>query len=573
MKNFRSLFVLIMAALVMTSCNPLKKMQKNAELVNYDVTPEVLEAHGGDVALSIKGVFPEKYFDKSTTAEAVPVLVYDGGEVAFEKVTLQGEKVLANNEVINYTGGNFNYSSKVPYKDALKKSELMLRITATRKGKSLAFDPIKLADGVIATSTLVETTVADNVRPVMIKDNFQRVIPESQLANIYYLINRADIRSTELKAEDLQLLRDYINTVNAAENIEFTGVTVSSYASPDGKFELNEKLSQQRGTAADKLVKNDFQKIADASKAGFFTNKTTAEDWDGFKAEVEASTIRDKELILRVLSMYSDPAVREQEIRNMAAAFDVLKTDILPKLRRSQLIVNANKIGRSDEEILAQMKSDPKELGLEEMLFAATLTTDLNEQLKFYQVAAENHPKCFRAHNNIGYTYLKLGNAPAAMKAFEGAKALQNNDVVKNNMGFAALLAGDFAKADESFNSMTAATAESKFGLGIIAVTKGQYDQAVNYFGNEPSYSLGHALLLKGDYTRAKSVFENVKSTQTGTPSYMKAVLGARMQDRDYMLNNLREAVGFNAKWKAYAKTDLEFAKFFVDNTFMSIVQ
>lgn len=569
MKNFRSLFVLILAVLVMTGCNPLKKMQKNAGLINYEVTPKILETHAGEVAVSIKGVFPEKYFDKSTTAEAVPVLVYEGGEVAFDKVMLQGEKVLANNEVINYTGDNFSYSSKVAWKPEMKKSELVLRVTATRKGKSISFDPVKLADGVIATSTLTE----DHAKPVMVKDNYVRVIPESQMADILYLINRAEIRSEELKAEDIQMLRNYINTVNESANLEFKGVTISSYASPDGKLELNEKLSQQRGTAADKLIKNDFAKIADAQKEGFFTSKTTAEDWDGFKSEVEASTIRDKELILRVLSMYSDPAVREQEIRNMSAAFDVLKTDILPKLRRSKMIVNVDKIGRSDEEILAQMKADPKVLGLEEMLYSATLTTDVNEQLAFYQAAAESYPKCFRAHNNIGYTYIKLGKADEAIRAFESAKALQNNDVVKNNLGFASFMKGDIAKAEEYFTSMTAATADSKFGLGMIAVKRGQYDQAVNFFGNEPSYNLGHALLLKGDYNRAKVVFDSVKPCKCGKPSYMKAVLGARMQDRDYMLNNLREAVGFNAEWKAYAKTDLEFAKFFVDNTFVSIVQ
>jgi Flp pilus assembly protein TadD len=569
MKNFRSFFILLLAAVALAGCNPLKKMQKNAGLVKYEVNPKVLEAHGGEVAINIKGVFPAKYFDKSTTAEAVPVLVYNGGEVAFAKVGLQGEKVLANNEVINYTGDNFNYNSKVPYKNEMKTSELMLRVTATRKGKSVNFDPIKLADGVIATSTLTDISP----KPVMVKDNFQRVIPESQVADIHYLINRADIRSTELKAEDLALLRQYINTVNQTENLQFAGVTVSSYASPDGKFELNEKLSVNRGTAADKLVKNDFAKIEDAKKEGFFTNKTTAEDWDGFKTEVEASSIRDKELILRVLSMYSDPAVRETEIRNMSATFEVLATDILPKLRRSKLIVNANKIGRSDAEILAQMKSDPKVLGLEEMLYAATLTTDVNEQLKFYQAAADNYPKCFRAHNNIGYSYIKLGKADEAIKAFEGAKALMNNDVVKNNLGFASMMKGDMVKAEEYFTSMTAATPDSKFGLGIIAVTKGEYDQAVNFFGNENSYNLGHALLLKGDNARAKVVFDSVAASKDGKVSYMKAVLGARMQDRDYMLNNLREAVGFNAAWKAYAKSDLEFAKFFTDNTFMSVVQ
>jgi tetratricopeptide (TPR) repeat protein len=569
MKNFRSFFVLILAVTVLAGCNPLKKMQKNANTINYEVNPKVLETHGGEVAINIKGTFPAKFFDKNTTAEAIPVLVYDGGEVAFEKVGLQGENVLANAQVINNAGGNFNYNSKVPFKNEMKKSELMLRVTATRKGKSIQFEPVKLADGVIATSTLT----GEAARPVMLKDNYQRVIPESKIADIHYLINRAEIRSTELKAEDLQMLRDYINTVNQTENLNFAGVSVSSYASPDGKLDLNEKLSLNRGTAADKLIKNDFAKIEDAKKEGFFTSRTTAEDWDGFKKEVEASSIKDKELILRVLSMYSDPVVRENEIRNMSSAFEALAEEILPKLRRSQLVVNANKVGRNDEEILAQMKSDPKELGLEEMLYAATLTSDANEQLKFYQAAAENYPKCFRAANNIGYTYMKLGKADEAIKAFESAKALQNNDVVKSNLGYASLMNGDMVKAEEYFTTMTTATPDSRFGLGIIATSKGQYDQAVNYFGNDASYSLGHALLLKGDYARAKVIFDSVQPEATGKVSYVKAVLGARMDDRNYMLDNLRAAVGANAAWKTYAKTDLEFAKFFTDDTFMSVVQ
>jgi len=569
MKNFRSLFILVLAVSVLAGCNPLKKMQKNASLINYEVTPGVLETHGGEVAISIKGVFPEKYFDKNTTAEAVPVLVYDGGEVAFENVALQGEKIVANSEVINYAGDNFSYNSKVAYKDEMKKSELMLRLTATRKGKSVTFDPIKLADGVIATSTLTEAAA----KPVMLKDNFVRIIPESKMADINYQINKFDIRSDELKAEDVVLLKEYINTVSTNENLLFKGVSVSSYASPDGKIELNEKLSANRGVAADKLMKSNFSKIEDINKEGFFSSLVTAEDWDGFKKEVEASTIQDKDLILRVLSMHSDPEIREREIKNMSAAFEALKTDILPKLRRSKLIVNVDKVGRTDEEILGQMKADPSVLTLEEMLYSATLTTDAEEQLKFYQAAFASFPTCFRAANNIGYTYVKLGKADEAIAAFDKAKAIQNNDVVKNNTAYAYFLKGDYAKAEELFTSMTAATADSKFGLGMIAVVNGEYDKAVNYFGTEVSYNLGHALLLKKDYTKAKAILDQVPACKCGKPSYLKAVLGARMDNKDYMLNNLREAVGYNAEWKEYAKTDLEFAKFFNDSTFISVIQ
>jgi Flp pilus assembly protein TadD len=546
-------------------------MKKNSGLIKYEVTPKVLETHAGLVNVTIKGQFPEKYFDKKTTLTATPVLTYTGGETPFEKVqVLQGESVQANNTVITYTGGNFTYTAAVPYKDAMKVSELMLKVKAVRGKKSLDFDPVKLADGVIATSTLVEK----HARSIMLKDNFVRITPESQLADINYVINKYDVRPAELKAEDIVLLKDYIKNVAADPNRQFKTAAISSYASPDGKFDLNEKLSVNRGTTADKLIKKEFDKIEAAKAAGFFDSKTTAEDWDGFKSEVEKSTLQDRDLILRVLSMYSDPEVREKEIKNMSAAFESLKTDILPRLRRSKMMISVDKIGRSDEQILAQAKSDPKVLSLEEMLYAATLTQDANDQLKFYKAALEAYPKCIRAANNVGNSLMALGKTDEAIAAYEVAKAIENNDVIKNNLGFCYLVKGDLVKAEEYFNSMTAATTESKWGQGVIAITKGEYDKAVNLFGTEPCFNLALAQLLKGDVNKAKATLDSMKEMcKCGKPSYLKAVIGARLDNRDYMLGGLREAVGFNADWKAYAKTDLELAKFWNDDTFKSVVQ
>jgi tetratricopeptide (TPR) repeat protein len=571
MKKFKSYFILILAATLISSCSGLNKMKKNSNLIKYEVTPKVLQTDAGIVTVTIKGTFPAKYFDKKTTVTATPVLTYAGGETAFEKVqVLQGESVQANNKVIAVTGGDFTYTSTVPYKDAMKISELILRVKAVRGTQSLDFDPVKLADGVIATSTLVEK----HAKAISSKDNYVRVNPESKLADINYQINKFDIPTAELKAEDIALLKEYIKSASVDPNRQLKGVVVSSYASPDGSMKINEPLSQKRGVTADKFLKKEFAKVEVAKAAGFFDEKTTPEDWDGFKTEVEKSTIQDKELILRVLSMYADPDVREKEIKNMAAAFEALKTDILPKLRRSKMLVNTDLVGRSDEQILAQMKADPKALTLEEMLRAGSLTTDLDEQLKFYQVTSENFPTCIRAANNIGCTYMALGKTDEAIAAFEKAKAIQNNDVIKNNLGFGSLVKGDMAKAEEYFNSMTAATTESKWGLGVIAITKGEYDKAVNYFGNEPCFNLALALVLKGDVNKAKVTLDSMKEMcKCGKPSYLKAIVGARLDDRTYMLDGLREAIGFNPEWKAYAKTDLEFAKFFNDDTFKSTVQ
>lgn len=554
----------------MTGCSGLNKMKKNAGSIEYEVTPKVLETHAGLVNVTIKGVYPEKYFDKKTTLTATPVLTYSGGETPFEKVqVLQGESVQANNQVITYSGGNFTYTASVPYKDAMKVSELMLRVRATRGTKSLDFDPVKLADGVIATSTLVQK----EGRPVMSGDKFVRILPEMQAADIHYVINRADIRSSELKAGDIIALKDYIKAVTTDPSRKFKTTTISSYASPDGPQSLNQKLSGNRGSAADKLIKKEFEKIEAAKTYGFFDARTTAEDWEGFKAEVEKSSIADKELILRVLSMYADPDVREKEIKNMAEAYEDLKTEVLPKLRRSQMLVTVDKVGRSDEQILAQAMSNPRVLSLEEMLYAATLTKEANDQLKFYQAAAEANPKEFRAWNNLGYTFMVLGRTDEAITAFERAKAIDNNDVVKSNLGYTALVKGDLTKAEEYFNSMTAASNESKWGLGAISMTKGEYDRAVNYFGTEPSFNNALAQLLKGDANRAKAILDSMEPSKNGVSSYLKAVVGARLDDRNYMLAGLREAVAANADWKAYAKTDLELAKFWNDDTFKTVVQ
>jgi len=571
MKNLTRLFVLLLAVVLVSSCSGLNKMKKNANLVKYEVTPKVLETHGGIVAAQVNATYPEKYFDKNTTLKITPVLVYEGGETAFDElISAQGEKVQSNNKLISWTGGSVTWNGDVEYKPAMKTSEFMLRIEATRKGKILAFDPVKLADGVIATSTLV----ANDAKGIVIKDSYQRILPDQKVADILYLINNSDVRSSELKAEDIAALKNYIAKVAEDPRMEFKGFTTSSYASPDGALDLNEKLSGNRDKSAVKLVNKEFGKVPELADKNLFKSVVTAEDWDGFKSLVEGSAVQDKDLILRVLSMYQDPAVREKEIKNMSTAFEVLAKDILPQLRRSKFIVDVNLVGLSDDEILAAMRGgDVTNLSVDHMLYGASLTTDVEEQLKFYQMAVAKDAKDYRALNDVAYTYLKLGKADEAIASLEKAKAIQNNDVVKNNMGFAYLLKGDKTNAAEYFNSMSASTPESKYGLGVIAIIEGKYDQAVNLLGTEPSYNLGLAQILKGDLNKAKVTLDAVKPCKTGAPSYLKAVLGARLEDRDYLLNNLREAVNYNAEWKNYAKTDLEFAKYAADETFVSVIQ
>jgi tetratricopeptide (TPR) repeat protein len=569
MKQFKTLASIILAVVVLSSCNSINKMSKNYGDVNYKVTPEVLEAHGGEVAVSITGNFPEKYFHKKATVEATPVLVYEGGETAFEPVVLQGEDVMDNNKKISYEGGSFSYSDMVAYNEDMKKSELVLRATATMKNKSVSFDEMKLADGVIATSTYVW----EKPHPILMPDRFQRITQDSKMADIHYVINRANIRGSELRNEDIEALKDFLKKVEEAERIEFANSEVSAYASPDGPVDFNEDLSKKRGESAGRFFDRELNRanVEAAKKEGFVQTKTTTEDWEGFKELVEQSNMEDKDLILRVLSMYSDPEVREKEIKNLSAAFEVLADEILPQLRRSKITVNVNKIGYSDEEIVDLVKNNPAQLNLEETLYAATLFDGHEDKLNIYKMALDKEPKCLRAANNIGFIQMHMGQYEDAKASFEHAQTLNNHDVVKNNLGYAYLMTGDHAKAKELFTSVQKPGEETNAGLGIIAIVEGNYQDAVNYFGSKPSYNAALANLLNDDAAKAKGMLDQLEDDGAWV-HYLKAIVGVHVENEDYMFNNLRSAVQKDPELKEMAKKDLEFGKYFENETFKSIV-
>jgi Flp pilus assembly protein TadD len=339
-------------------------------------------------------------------------------------------------------------------------------------------------------------------------------------------------------------------------------------------MDLNEKLAGKRKESANKFFTKDFVKKAKLTKVTdeLFTYLTTAEDWDGFKKLVETSDIKDKELIIRVLSMYSDPAVREKEIKNISAAYDDLKVKILPQLRRSKFTVKVVDSGRTDEEIVAIAQSKPDSLSLEELLYAAKLTQDNEKQLAIYQAAAAKYPNDFRAKNDVGYVLVKLNRMGEAKTAFEAAKQVEDNNVVKNNLGVVAFNEGDLAKAEELFTAALGAGDQVNYNLGIIKIIQGKYAEAINYFGSAPEANAGLAKLLNKENDAALSTLNSVKSDDA-IVYYLKAIVGARTQNTDLLFTNLRTAVGKSAELKANAAKDLEFAKYFADATFKSIIQ
>lgn len=575
MKKFKQnyLTIIVAAAFIFGSCGSLSKMRDNANKVNYSVTPSPLELHGGEVQVTIKTKFPEKYFNKKAVVVATPYLKYDGGEVAFEPTTLQGESVDANNKVISYKGGDYTYTGKVPYKDAMMRSELLVKMSASIKSKTpIEIQGIKIADGIVTTPTLVQV----NPKAILIPDNFARVTPESYAAEIHYVINKADVRDSELKAADVKGLEKAITDAKAAENKTLKGVKVSAYASPDGDLEkINTPLSANRGVSAERYLKRVFDKakLTEVQQQGFLSVMSTPEDWEGFKKLMEESTIQDKELVLRVLSMYSDPVVREKEIKNISAAFKEIADKILPKLRRSVMTVNVEVTGKSDEELKNLALSDPDKLKMEEILYAATLVDNLNDKLAIYKKASANFPQCFRAKNAVGVVEMKLKNYNAAQKAFEEAAALKDDNAIKNNLGAAALAQGDVAKAEELLTASMGAGDQVGYNLGIIKIKQGDYKAAINYFGNKPSFNAALAQLLNGDNDKALTTLNELGDVDDAMVYYLKAVASARGGKDEGVFNNLRTAVGKDASLKAYAKKDVEFVKYASNEAFTSVIQ
>ncbi len=571
-RTFSVVTTLTLAGLVVASCSPLNKMKKRAGELKYNVTPEVLEEKGEMVDVKIDLTIPPKYFNKNVTIVATPVLKYQGGEKAFESKTLQGESVQGNNTVVPYESGKtVSYTGKLPYEDAMRISELVVKVQAAKGAKTVDFDPVKIADGIVATATLVSNEPA----VVLGKDAFERITPEQNESAIYYLINSAQVRNNQVKSEEIKAMEKFLKEAKADENVKLKNVEIQSYASPDGSYNWNDRLANKRESSSADFLKKSMKKnkLEEYKDLEFFKKYVVAEDWEGFKKAMEASSIRDKELILRVLSMHSDPEVREREIKNIASAYSVIADQILPKLRRSKFVVNAERIGKSDEEIKTLAKSNPSELNVEELLYAATLFDSNSDKLAVYETAMSQFPNDWRGFNDAGMILFEMGKIAQAKADFDKANELSsNNKVVKNNLGAVELKNGNVKEAEVLFGAATGAGNEVNYNKGVVAIMKGNYKEAVNYFGACNCVNAALANLLAGNTSAAMKKLEDGKDN-SALASYLKAVIGAKNNDSTVVFSNLKDACAKDASMKKLAATDIEFVKYFENPDFKAIVQ
>ena len=561
----KKLYLPLLMALVvaLSSCN--KKM---GELSSdyFTTTPQVLEAVAGKVPVTINGKFPEKYFNKKAVVEVTPVLRWNGGEAKGQPAVFQGEKVEGNDQTISYkVGGNYTMKTSFDYVPEMAKSELYLEFNAKIGNKTVTIPAVKIADGVISTSELVENTL-QSANPANGDDAFQRIIKEKHNANIMFLIQQANIRASELKTA--KEFNKEVAEVNEAANKKISNIEVSAYASPDGGVKLNTGLAENRESNTTKMMSKDLKK---AKVDAPIDSKYTAQDWEGFQELVSKSNIQDKELILRVLSMYQDPEQREQEIKNISSVYKTLADEILPQLRRSRLTLNYEIIGKSDDEIASLAASNPKELTLEELLYAATLTNDNGKKEVIYTKATELFPNDYRAFNNLGKLAYQAGNIDKAESYLKKAANIQAAPEVNMNLGLVALAKGD-KNAAEAYLGKAAGAKELGETLGNLYIAQGQYERAVNSFGDAKTNSAALAQILAKDYNKAKNTLANIEKPDAYT-DYLMAVLGARTNNQSMLTSSLKNAVAKDSSLAKKAATDLEFAKYFTNSDFMNIIK
>lgn len=580
MKNqLQNIALSLLAVAGLASCAGLGSMMKKYDkMVKYEVKPNPLEMHGDTVAVSVSGKYDPKYFAKKVELTITPTLKWNGGEKALKPVTVRGEKVVegSGTTIVFKEGGSFSYTDRTGYMPEMKTCDLVVKIKGKQKSKEKDFPEKKIGDGTIITPLLVK----NDDQPMIAAHNFQKSYPVSHTTEIFFLVNQSDIRSSEVKGVSMTTTQKFIEEKRVTKRFVFKGANISAYASPDGELSINENLAEDRAKSTSKYYmnlakgkqKDKTQTLAGADVETFYSVKTTAEDWDGFKTAMQASSIKDKELILRVLEMYPDGDKRESEIKNLSATYKEVAETILPKLRRSVTTWNCEQMSRPDDEILKLSSSYPDSLAADEIMYAATLTSDINTKLSIYKAADRIYGSTdWRPSNGMAYCNILLNKPSDAQAAIDKAKGMNQGPEVMNNAGILLRWSGDRKAAMEMYNK-AGSSMEVMHNKGIVNIRDGKYADAVSSFGSENSFNAALAKVLAGNGDGALQTIDASMEKEDALSYYLKAVVGARKGAADLLINNLKIAINKDASFKSKAKEDLEFFKFRDNADFKALV-
>lgn len=550
--------LLLALTVVMLALVGCKNPQEFIDNVKQEPNPAQYKA--GKVEVVFEGNFPEKYFTKNMTMTVVPVLTTSEGKVyRGEPVTYQGQKVKGNDKVIRYkVGGKYTQTAVFDYEEGMESSTISLEATVHTSKKDYQLPVAVVGKGANITPLLASVKPGTgDLQAMIIPDKFQRIIEERTNAQIKYLINQSNIRSSELKTEEMLVLTNTIKNLKKDTSRQIKNIELSSYASPDGGMDINEKLANNRGKSADSYINKELKKIK-ASVS--IDSKITAEDWEGFQELVNNSNIEDKAIILRVLSMYSDPDQREAEIRKLSVAYKTLAEEVLPELRRSKMSLVVNVVGRSDEQIAALAASaDFAKLSEEEILYAATLTSDYAQKQAIYTKATEAYPNSVRAYNNLGFAYYEQNKIADAERCFQKALSIESgNNIANYNMGLVKLINNDIAAAEQYFGKAGGVGKGLDYAQGVIAILRGNYKKAAQLFGNSASNNAALAHLLNNDNGAARRALDNNKNANA-TTYYLKAVLAARTNNKSEYQSAIAQAIKLDMNYQTRAAKDVEF--------------
>lgn len=543
------------ALMMLTGCS--KKLSP-FQADYFTVNPNPLEVVGDKVPATVTANIPAKFFVKNAQVTVTPYLTYEGGEVASQPYSFQGEKVRGNSPVVSYDqGGNVTIPVMYNFDPVMLKSQLELAFTVQQGSKQYVLPRVTVADGVVATAALAD---AGTVNPALAPDKFQRIINEKYDADIHFLINQANVRANQTITSEMGRLSEKMIATQGDSTLQLAEVNISSYASPEGSLDFNTKLAEKREQTTQAFLKDRMKKDK-VTEFGELTANFTPEDWEGFQKLVAASNIQDKELILSVLSMYKDPEQREQEIRNLSSIFDQLADQILPQLRKSRITASINVIGKSDDEIRNLLANDPSKLNVEEMLYAANLSDNNADKMAAYKKAVSQYPDDYRVYNDLGLTQYVAGDYAAAQKSF--AQAARLNPAAAEpqmNQGLISLVNKDYRAANQKFGS-AAGLNELGDAMGTYYLMTGDVNNAVKSFGSAKTNNAALAQILNKDYSKAKSTLGAINNPDAVT-YYLTAVLGARTNNDKMVQNNLRQAVKLDRTLAARAAKDLEFKNF-----------
>jgi tetratricopeptide (TPR) repeat protein len=570
-KTLKTLGLAVVAVAGFSACTGLGKMYKKAGTVTYTVSPNPLEEHGDSVMVTVNGKYPEKYFGKKVELTFTPKLKWAGGEKDLKPLILDGEKVKdAKGKVINYkTGGSFTYTDKVAYQPGMDDhSQLFVEAKGAVKKKTKDMPEMKMADGVIITPMLVKS----DEMPIMGKDKFVKVTPMTLETEIFFVISQSTVRPSEMNSDQMKTLKKFIENNMNNQFIAIKNMGVSAYASPDGETDFNENLAGDRAKSSinyfmKTLMKDKKTKMDAGQQESFYSTTTTAEDWAGFEKLVKESTdpkiVADRDVILGVLKMYPDLQVREKEIKNLSKTYVTLADKILPKLRRSVNSLNYDKKSRTDDMIKTMMISSPDSLSVEEFLYGAGLTNDLNTKVTVYKNAEQRYGSDWRTSNNLGCVYLMQNKLNEAKAEFDKANKLSaNNPVVMNNLGICSRWSGDRKAAADYYKQANGAGPEVMYNQGIVDIMNGNYAGAVGNFGSYKTFNAALALVLSGNNDGALQTLDASKEKDDALSYYLRAIIGARTGKTDQMINNLKTAIQKDASFKEKAKKDMEFFKY-----------